>query len=30
MDFDKNGSVFTAFEHDAFNINFDDYRTYCS
>ena len=24
--FDKNGSVFTAFEHDAFNINFDDYR----
>jgi len=25
-DFNKDGSVFAAFEHDAFNTHFDDYR----
>ena len=24
--FNKDGSVFAAFEHDAFNTHFDDYR----
>lgn len=24
--FNKDGSVFASFEHDAFNVNFDDYR----
>jgi hypothetical protein len=24
--FNKNGTVFAAFEHDAFNVDFDDYR----